>query len=334
MNRILNTGILMLLIFVMSFTSSQAESEYKGLFEFINMYETPFAQANLTQEEQQALIVHPGSMVETQYATYTVTDAAFDGRLLHVLVHVIPKQDVLLISGYGYDDAMPIWYEDGEANGETFAQRAERENKKLVVSRMLSGHTIDEMGLEGDSYVEAFYLDGTMQLYGRIAMKEYTPVFDGKLKIEEALYGEEFIDTELDLFIEPTACFEKGVWQGELHAGPLTLTRVELNRSEIGASLWVYADVKKTLTSKEAEQVSALEALTPDVKSFAGGYYIMNEQGDMYYGNPVGGEIVLFVSYVGAGDALPEQLTLALCNYLSNEVFGEFTVPIQPMIEQ
>lgn len=328
MKHIIKTVAVSILLLVLLSAHGLAEDGRKGLFDFINAYSTPVTQPDLTPNEQEALMMHPEITIETQYAKYTVTDAAFDGRVLYVLVEAVPCEDVLLISGYGYEDADQIIYEDGESGGETFAQRAWCENKKLIVSAISSAYTADEIGLEGESYSEAFYSDGRMQLYGRIPIREYAPHFDGQIKICEAVYGEPLSEERIDLRIDTTAHMEKGVWEGELSAGLLTVTKVVFNRSEIAASVWITARVKETLSETEAEKACFLEVMTPDSIEFSSGYYIMNAQGDMQWENPTGGESLLFVMSVVVGEALPDSMTFAIRNYDIKEILGEFSVPL------
>ena len=112
-----------------------------------------------------ALSQSPDMVVEGKWATYTLSEAVFDGRSLNVTINARPHDPakVLLMSDYctDVDDLAPEYGGDNEPSGETFAQKAAREGSTLVMTGMsISGAGAGDQG--GSEYYNA---DGSLTLY-------------------------------------------------------------------------------------------------------------------------------------------------------------------------
>ena len=113
-----------------------------------------------------ALSQSPDMMVEGKWATYTLSEAVFDGRSLERDDESAPARPGQSAAHERLlhemsSDLAPEYGGDNEPSGETFAQKAAREGSTLVMTGMsISGAGAGDQG--GSEYYNA---DGSLTLY-------------------------------------------------------------------------------------------------------------------------------------------------------------------------
>ncbi len=305
------------------------------VFDMVNVYSDEITQPGMTDAQKEALVKkNPGWEEELEYVKFSVEEAAFDGSACYLLVKATPKDPdkTLLLTAYGGDaeDLIPD-------SNETFAERAERENKKIV----MAGMSVLGMGEElndGASSSERYLEDGSLLLLTKYSFHEPTAgERQHRVCVREYLYGEsEGNEKEKPLSLAPTTELAIARSEETFKTDFGTITQVELRRSALGARATVTCKLNDSLTEaqKKALENQLAEIWLDDqhqIPMTLGSAILYGKDGkEMFITEARGGETLVFAMELSAGEKMPESVLLKLLDASIKKQEGQsFTVRLE-----
>lgn len=220
-----------------------------GVFDFLDKVMPLAAAPGLSQDERQHLLQSPALSIRGEYTICTLEEALFDGRSMTVSFRISPLdgEHMLLMSGYLYDvnDNIPEdWLGSDEHTGETFAERAAREGKQVVIV----GASMLPMGGYNDvaelGYMENYNADGSITIFANMRLKRAVEDAIGMdCTLTETQQGaDSSIKRKSSFTIAPNMDLER-VKLGECDIESAHIDGIELMRSQLG----MYASATGTL---------------------------------------------------------------------------------------
>ncbi len=306
-----------------------------SIFDFVNVYETPATNPSLTDDELTALTAAPGDKYETEYATYTLEQLAYDGCNTYMMVSVVPKSDsTLLMSGYMYEPGDTCFLEDSDVC-ETFEEKAQRDNSTIIacgVNIDLSDGAICALGSLAS---EKYFADGSMLLELHFAFNESSEApREMNVTIEEGEYGTDSAVYSWSLSFAPTASTQTAHSDVNQAATDLVyIDYAELMRSDIGALLCVHGHFADEISESDLETITSLdfncEYTDDSIGTISSGLMCYDKHGnEMYIEDITGGESFVFMCMQSAGTELADSVNLTINDCSTGETLGEVQVEL------
>lgn len=288
-----------------------------------------------TPDDVRALSQSPDMTIEGKWATYTLSEAVFDGRSLSVTITAQPHDadNVLLMSDYCNepDDPMPEYGGDNEPSGETFAQKAAREGKTLVMIGMsISGAGVSDQG--GSEYYNA---DGSLTLYAHCILdSEVSGEQRFSCRVRECEVGsDDIMRFEGEFTIAPNTLLTHAEAHGEYMTELARITDVYVSRSALATYVNADGRLYADLSDEQLEQWenSTVDFSTSESYStIMEGSMRMLDENDEYPGSIDGERCFRMELVMEASENMPKQLYVKLYNLDTNEYGETVVIPLTP----
>lgn len=274
--------------------------------------------------------------LETRYAHYELTQAAFDGSRAYVLMRVTPLDDAdVLMSTYLWSDTDVI-----PGTDETFAQRAARTGGRIIMAGIgYPGYCAGMDVLDQAAMSERYEADGLMLLFAEytLAVPATGPV-EQMLRIQDCVWGAAQYDTaDIEFELSPTVPLRRVERDIELEFAGGMLTGVQLRSSELGTYVCAQGQVDMDVTRAEVETLNTatltlLNASGEQLPTLGGGVQFTGADGE-YVAQPEGGGSVILEAYAPADASLTDGVALELLDYAADAVLARYELPAEDMTD-
>lgn len=307
-------------------TAGEMSADMRTFIEYMRY--RGYVQSDLSDDELAAMIAVPGISAETEHARFELNGVAYDGSTLRVMVKVTPKEGAVLMSDYVWEATDPLMYEDAPDTHETVAERAQRTGGKVVACGIYGTGLIEGVLLDGPSYIEKYFSDGSMLLIGSMV---FSDIEQGERKyaltLRDTPEGGERNEQTMEVTLVPTAKLETVEWQGECALDFLNMNSMTLRRSPLGTTVLASGKVGENATEEQLKALTMQYAVEMELAGagearYDGGSMGLKRGGEFVPEAQRGDSVVCHMNF-GAGANIATGVKMRLYDFSERKTLAE-----------